>query len=92
MAIVISLNSFYELSDEAFVHSTALNLGTPLPHALYLKAQVGKYADIVVWGDSLLNDPAHAGAGRKITHDKFALELSKLQMNVGWLQYSDYGK
>ena len=47
---LFSLNSFYELSDEAFVHSTALILGTPLPHALYLKAQVGKYADIDVWG------------------------------------------
>jgi len=56
---LFSLNSFYELSNEALVHATALLLGTPLPHALYLKAHVEK-ANIDEWGDFLLNDPAHA--------------------------------
>jgi hypothetical protein len=42
------------------VHSTALLLGTPLPHALYLKAHDEKYANIDEWGDFLLNDPAPA--------------------------------
>ena len=44
-----------------------------LPHALYLKAHVEKYANIDEWGDFLLNDPAHAGTSRKLTHNKFAL-------------------
>jgi len=29
-------------------------LGTPLPDALYLKTQVDKYANIDVWGDSVI--------------------------------------
>lgn len=97
---LFSLCSFYELSNEALVHSTALILGTPLPHALFLKAHVANYANIDVWGDSLLNDPAHAGATRKITHDKFALELSKIANECGLpttckesqLPYRDQGK
>ena len=66
---LFSLTSFYELSNEALVHSTALLLGTPLPHALYLKTHVEKYANIDEWGDFLLNDPAHAGTSRKLTHN-----------------------
>jgi len=54
-----------------------LLLGTPLPHALYLKTHVEKYANIDEWGDFLLNDPAHAGTSRKPTHNKFAKELLK---------------
>ena len=50
---LFSLTFFYELSNEAFVHSTALLLGTPLPHALYLKAHDEKYANIDEWGDFL---------------------------------------
>ena len=50
--IIILTTSFYELSNEAaLVHSTALLLGTPLPHALYLKAHIEKYANIHEWGD-----------------------------------------
>ena len=97
---LFSLNSFYELSNEALVHSTALLLGTPLPHALYLKAHVEKYANIDEWGDFLLNDPAHAGTSRKLTHDKFAKELSKTANECGMattckesqLPYRDQGR
>ena len=54
-----------------------LAFGIPLPDALYLKAHAEKYANTDEWGDFLLNDPAHAGTSKKLTHNKFAKELSK---------------
>ena len=97
---LFSLTSFYELSNEALVHSTALILGLPLPHALYLKAHVEKYAHIDEWGDFLLNDSAYAGTSRKLTHNKFAIELSKIANECGiattckesQLPYRDQGR
>ena len=35
---LFSLTSFYELSNEAFLTSTSILLGIPVPHALYLQA------------------------------------------------------
>ena len=97
---LFSLTSFYELSNEALLHSTALLLGLPLPHALYLKAHVEKYAHIDEWGDFLLNDSAYAGTSRKLTHNKFAIELSKIANECGiattckesQLPYRDQGR
>ncbi|MFN9904714.1 MAG: hypothetical protein ACK56F_01145, partial [bacterium] len=65
------------MGNEALVHSTALLFGMPLPHALYLKSHVEKYANIDEWGNFLLNDSAYDGTSRKITHRNFATELSK---------------
>ena len=70
--------------------STALLLGTPLTHALYLKAHVEKYANIDEWGDFLLNDPAHAGTSRKLTQNKFAKELSKALQSSKWMWHGNY--
>ena len=66
------------MSNEALVHLSALILCIPLPHATYLKEHEEKYANIDQWGDFLLNDSEHAGGSRKITHNKFAAELSKI--------------
>ena len=80
---LFSISSFYELSNEALVHSSALILGIPLPHATYLKEHEEKYANIDPWGDFLLNDSEHAGSSRKMTHNKFAAELSKIANECG---------
>lgn len=88
------------MSNEALVHSTALFLGIALPHAIYLKAHVKKYAHIDEWGDFLLNDSAYAGTSRKLTHNKFAIELSKIANECGiattckesQLPYRDQGR
>ena len=80
---LFALTSFYELSNEALVNSSALLLGAPIPHARYLQAHSDQYANIDLWGDFLLNDPAHAGVTRKNTHDKLAQELTKIANESG---------
>jgi hypothetical protein len=97
---LFSITSFYELSNEALVHSSALILGIPLPYATYLKEHDEKYANIDQWGDFLLNDSEHAGSSRKTTHNKFAAELSKIANECGipttckesQLPYRDQGR
>ena len=79
------------------VNTTALLLGIPMPHALFLKSQGGQYVNIDVWGDYLLNNSAHVGDTRKNMHNKMARELTKIAnecsisttCNVSKLQYRD---
>ena len=53
------LTCHYELSDPAVLVGLALCLGTPIPHARFLKEHVTDYADADVLGDSLLNKAEH---------------------------------
>ena len=93
---VFSLTSFCEQWGLGTFHSFA----SGHTKALYLKAHVEKYANIDEWGDFLLNDSAHAVASRKITHNKFATELSKIANECGMattckesqLPYRDQGR
>ena len=78
-----SLTSFYELTNDALINTAALILGISVPHAVFLQSQGQNYANIDVWGDSLLNDPAHAGDTRKLTHNKMARELTKIANKCG---------
>ena len=80
---LFSLTSFYELTNETFLNSSALLLGIPVPHALFLKSQGQQYANIDLWGDFLLNNPTHAGDTRKLTHNKMARELTKIANECG---------
>ena len=73
------LTSFYELTHEAIVNTTALLLGIPMPHARFLKLQGGQYANIDTWGYFLLNNSAQAGD----THNKMARELAKIANECG---------
>ena len=65
---LFSLTCFYELSNQAFINSTCLLFGIPLPHAIYLKATQPTYAQCDIWGDALLNKSTYAAEARKTTH------------------------
>ena len=80
---LFSLTSFQELSNEAFLTSTSLLLGLPIPHALYLRDTQPQQADLDIWADSLLNKSAHAADSRKSTHTKFAQELTRIANECG---------
>mmetsp|Transcript_52383 Transcript_52383/g.109281 ORF Transcript_52383/g.109281 Transcript_52383/m.109281 type:complete len:515 (-) Transcript_52383:93-1637(-) len=80
---LFSLTSFYELSNEAFLTSTSLLLGIPIPHAIYLQATQPEYAKSDIWADSLLNKSKHAAETRKTTHTKFAQELTRIASECG---------
>ena len=73
----------FELSNEAFVTSSALLLGTPVPHALYLRDRTPLYAQIDVFGDRLLNDSGHAAHSRTQSHDHIACILANLATQHG---------
>ena len=51
---LFALTNYHELSNEAVVTVTALLLGIPTMHALYLQDQRSEYADKDVWGDYCL--------------------------------------
>jgi hypothetical protein len=72
-----------ELSNAAFVTSAALILGTPVPHAQYLRNQSPSYAQIDVFGDRLLNDATHAAHSRTQSHDYIAKFLADLATQYG---------
>ncbi len=57
---LFSLTCFYELSNQAFLTTSALLLDIPVPHALYLRATQPNYTTTDVWADALLNKSAHA--------------------------------
>ena len=67
----------YELSDQAFCTSLALQLGTPIPHALYLQEHERGYSHKDSWGDDLLNKPGHASYLRKGTHNEIARQVAQ---------------
>jgi hypothetical protein len=52
----------FELSNEAFITVLSIQLGTPTPHARFLRNQVRGYQSYDVWGDCLLNNPDHAAS------------------------------
>ena len=72
-----------ELSNAAFITSSALLLGTPVPHALYLRNQSPSYAQIDVFGDRLLNDSTHAATSRTHSHNFIAKLLADLATQYG---------
>jgi hypothetical protein len=80
---LFSLTSFQELSNEAFLTSTSLLLGLPVPHARYLQATQPLYANTDIWADNLLNKSAHAAETRKTTHTQFAQELTRIANECG---------
>ena len=54
-----------------------------MPHALYLRNQSRHYAEIDVFGDRLLNDPAHAAHSRTQSHDLIIGILADLASRHG---------
>ena len=68
----------YELSNEAFITSTALLTGTPVPHARFLQANFQDYANIDVFGDFLLNSSNHASSSRIHSHNCIAKLIAEL--------------
>ena len=73
----------FELSNAAFITSSALLLGTPVPHALYLRANNPLYAQFDVFGDKLLNDSSHASHSRTQSHDHITSVLADLATQHG---------
>ena len=80
---LFALTCPYELSNQAFVTSTALLLGVPVPHACFLKNHVTQYQHIDVWADFLLNDAGHAAGARHSSHNRIALELACIATRNG---------
>jgi hypothetical protein len=73
-----ALTCHYKLSDQAVLVSLAISLGSPIPHARYLKEHVTDYADAYVWGDSLLNKAENGSTSWKAAHDQVAAELASI--------------
>ena len=68
---------------KAVLVSLAISLGTPVPHARYLKEHVTDYADADVWGDSLLNKAENGSTSWKATHNQIAAELASIATDGG---------
>jgi hypothetical protein len=73
----------FELSNAAFITLSALLLGTPVPHALYPRANNPLYAQFDVFGDKLLNDSSHASHSRTQFHDHITSVLADLATQHG---------
>jgi hypothetical protein len=82
---LFSLTCFYELSNQAFLTTSALLLDIPVPRALYLLATQPNYVTPDIWADTLLNKSAHASDSRSTTHALFAQELTQMANNSGVL-------
>ena len=80
---LLALTNYHELSDEAVVTITALLLGIPMIHALYLQDQRPEYAEKDVWGDYCLNSSLHAAETRKTTHHSLASEITSIANGSG---------
>jgi hypothetical protein len=80
---LFSLTSFQEISNEAFLTSTSLLLGLPVPHDRYLQATQPLNANSDIWADTLLNKSAHAVETRKTTHTQFAQQLTRMANECG---------
>jgi hypothetical protein len=80
---LFSLTCFYELSNQAFLTTSALLLDIPIPHARYLRDTQAAYAKTDVWADALLNKSAHAAETRNSTHMLFAQELTQIANSCG---------
>jgi len=82
---LFSLTCFYELSNQAFLTTSALLLDIPIPHALFLQTTQPNHTNTDKWADELLNKSAHASDSRHTTHAIFAQELTKIANNSGVL-------
>jgi hypothetical protein len=82
---LFSLTCFYELSNQAFLTTSALLLDIPNPYALFLRTTQPNYTNTDKWADELLNKSAHASASRPTTHAFFSQELTKIANNSGVL-------
>ena len=81
---LFSLTCFYELSNQAFLTTSAL-LYIPIPHALFFRTTQTNYTNTDKWADGLLNKSEHAADSRRTTHAFFAQELTKIANNSGIL-------
>ncbi len=63
--------------------SSALLLGNPVHHALYLRAENPLYARFDNFGGELLNDPSHASHSRTQSHDHNTSLLADLATQHG---------
>ena len=82
---LFALTSHQELSNNAFLTSSALVLGYPIPNARFLKEHVGGYGDYDLWGDLLLNNATHASRSRILSHNIVSQELAQIASGVrGW--------
>jgi hypothetical protein len=80
---LFALTSHYELSNNAFLTSSALVLGYPIPHARFLKTQVGGYGEYDLWGDQLLNNAFHASRSSILSHNIVSQELARIATGGG---------
>ena len=62
--ILHSLTCPFELSNEAFQILTAVQLGIPVPHAVFMEENL-QNGGRDVWGDYLMNSPKVVGNARK---------------------------
>jgi hypothetical protein len=77
-----SLTCPNELSNPAFLTSTALLLGIPVPHARVLQTQ-REYSSIDPWADMLLNDSSHATNSRWASHNAISVLIAEQATNHG---------
>jgi hypothetical protein len=80
---LFALTCPYELSNQAVLTSSALLFGYPVPHARYLRDREAAYRNIDLWGDSLLNGPAHAAGSWQASHNRVAQELARIASTGG---------
>ena len=80
---LFALTCPYELSNQAVLTSSAILFGYPVPHARYLLAREADYGHIDVWGDALLNGPAHAAGSWQASHNRVAEEVAQIASTGG---------
>ena len=80
---LFALTSHQELSNNAFLTSSALVFGYPIPYARFLKEHVGGYGDYDLWGDLLLNNATHASRSRILSHNIVSQELAHIASGGG---------
>jgi hypothetical protein len=84
---LFSLTCFYELSNPAFLTTSALLLDIPIPHSLFLRETQQNYETTDIWANTLLNKSAHASDSRTTTHALLHKNVPKLQTVVASLPH-----
>jgi len=87
----LSLSSSIELSNEAFVTVSNLQLGVPIPHMVIINQAIAN-KDMDIWGDQVFNELAWAGPSRKLTHDRIAQVLAGCMSWAGFPTYANEKK
>ena len=80
--VLHSLTCPFELSNEAFQILMAVQLGIPVPHAVFMAENL-QNGGRDVWGDYLMNSPKVVGNARKRTHDAFVRDIAKIACEAG---------